>query len=114
MVDVFRFIVHSSSFKVKMAIDILHIVASYDISDPKRLARVARVMKSYGERVLKSVFECNLDEGKFVEMKRKIDETIEPIEDSVRYYILCGKCMREVEYSGKGELFQEDEEFLVV
>jgi CRISPR-associated protein Cas2 len=92
----------------------LHIVASYDISDPKRLGKVARTMKSYGERVLKSVFECNLDEGKFTEMKARIDEIIEPIEDSVRYYILCGKCMREVEYSGKGELFQGDEEYLIV
>lgn len=97
-----------------MAIDILHIVASYDISDPKRLAKVARAMKGYGERVLKSVFECNLDEGKFAEMKTKIDEIIEPIEDSVRYYILCGKCIKEVDYSGKGELFQEDEEYLVI
>jgi CRISPR-associated protein Cas2 len=92
----------------------LHIVASYDISDPKRLGKVARVMKAYGERVLKSIFECNLDKGKFSEMKSKIDEIIEPIEDSIRYYILCGKCLREVEYSGKGELFQEDEEYLIV
>lgn len=97
-----------------MAMDILHIVASYDISDPKRLAKVARAMRGYGERVLKSVFECNLDERKFTEMKTKIDEIIEPIEDSVRYYILCGKCIKEVDYSGKGELFQEDEEYLVV
>jgi len=94
--------------------DELHIVASYDISDPKRLAKVARAMKRYGERVLKSVFECNLDKFKFVEMKGEIDLIIEPVEDSVRYYVLCGKCLKEVEYSGKGELFQDDEEFLVV
>jgi len=92
----------------------LHIVASYDISDPKRLGKVARAMKGYGERVLKSIFECNLDQEKFAEMKSKIDEIIEPIEDSVRYYILCGKCIREVEHSGKGELFQEDEDYIIV
>lgn len=94
--------------------DILHIIASYDISDPKRLAKVARAMKNYGERVLKSVFECNLNEERFGEMKAKVDETIEAIEDSVRYYILCEKCLKEVEHSGKGEGFQEDEEYLVV
>ena len=97
-----------------MADNLLHIVASYDISDPKRLSKVARAMKSYGERVLKSVFECNLDRSRFVEMKKQIDEIIEPIEDSVRYYILCDKCAREVEYTGKGESFQEDEEYLIV
>ena len=94
--------------------EIFHIVASYDISNPKRLTKVARAMKNYGERVLKSVFECNLDEKKFQEMKLRIDEIIEPIEDSVRYYILCEKCIKEVDYSGKGEPFQEDEEYVVV
>lgn len=94
--------------------DILHIVASYDISDPGRLSKVAKVMKDYGERVLKSVFECNLEMQMFEKMKDRVDEIIDPIEDSVRYYILCGKCIKEVEYSGKGELFQEDEEYLVV
>jgi CRISPR-associated protein Cas2 len=92
----------------------LHIVASYDISDPKRLARVSKTMKDYGERVLKSVFECNLQEEEFQQMKEKIDNIILPIEDTVRYYILCEKCIGEVEYSGKGELFQEDEDYKVV
>jgi CRISPR-associated protein Cas2 len=94
--------------------DLLHIVASYDISDPKRLAKVARTMKNYGERVLKSVFECNLDEKRFGDMKGQIDEIIEQFEDSVRYYILCKKCIKEVEHSGIGEPFQEDDEYVVV
>ena len=97
-----------------MNTEALHIVASYDISDPKRLAKVAKAMKGYGERVLKSVFECNLDRRRFKNMKTKVEEIIEPIEDSVRYYILCEKCIREVEYSGKGEGFQEDEDYVVV
>ena len=97
-----------------MGTDIVHIVASYDISDPKRLAKVAKTMKGYGDRVLKSVFECNLNRRKFNEMKDKIDEIIEPIEDSVRYYSLCEKCVKEVEHSGKGEGFQEDEEYLLL
>jgi len=48
--------------------DTLHIVASYDISDSKRLARVARAMKDYGERVLKKeclrVFSSATSKGK--------------------------------------------------
>ena len=94
--------------------EILHIVASYDIRDPKRLSKVARRMKNDGERVLKSVFECNLDKQKFEKMKSDIDEIIEPVEDTVRYYVLCEKCVSEVEYSGKGEYFQEDEEYIIV
>lgn len=97
-----------------MSSEILHIVASYDISDPKRLTKVARSMKDYGERVLKSVFECNLDKKRFGDMKMRIDDIIEQIEDSVRYYILCEKCIKEVDHSGKGEPFQEDDEYAVI
>jgi CRISPR-associated protein Cas2 len=97
-----------------MSPELLHIVASYDIRDPKRLAKVARAMKDHGERVLKSVFECNLENRRFEELKNRIDEIIEPIEDTVRYYILCEKCLKEVEYSGKGESFQGDEEYLLL
>src|SRR4030042_5289914 len=97
-----------------MSSEILHIVASYDISDPKRLTKVARSMKDCGERVLKSVFECNLDKKRFGDMKRRIDDIIEQIEDSVRYYILCEKCIKEVDHSGKGEPFQEDDEYAVI
>lgn len=97
-----------------MTTDILHIVASYDISDPKRLTKVARVMRDYGTRVLKSVFECNLPPDRFEEMKGRVDQIIEPVEDTVRYYLLCGKCLGEVEYSGKGDSFQEDEDYVVI
>jgi hypothetical protein len=43
----------------KEVLHMLHLVA-YDISDPKRLSRVARVCKDYGIRVEYSVFECDL------------------------------------------------------
>ena len=91
-----------------------HIIASYNISDPLRLNRVAKVMKDYGERVLKSVFECVLDEERYKEMKRKIEDLIEREEDSVRYYFICDKCLQLLEYLGKGEGFKEDDAFTVI
>ena len=48
-----------------MAKDVYHIIASYDIHDPRRLNKVAKIMKDYGERVLKSVFEGNLTREEF-------------------------------------------------
>lgn len=36
-------------------------IVSYDISDPKRLRRVAKTLESYGTRLQYSVFECPLD-----------------------------------------------------
>ena len=91
-----------------------HIIASYDISNPIRLNKVAKLMKDYGERVLKSVFECNLEEARYKEMKRAVEDLMEREEDSVRYYIICDKCLARVEYLGKGEDFQEEDDFTII
>lgn len=90
-----------------------HILASYDISDPKRLLKVGKIMKNYGERVLKSVFECNLSEVRFEQMKQRINDVIDPMEDTVRYYFVCEKCIRAVEVSGLGAGFVEDPEVFI-
>jgi len=91
-----------------------HVLASYDISDPKRLVKVGKIMKDYGERVLKSVFECHLSEARFERMKERIDKTIDHMEDSVRYYFVCDKCTGKVEISGLGRGFAEDSEVVIL
>lgn len=37
-----------------------YVVIAYDIPDDRRRARLARFLEGYGERVQKSVFECDL------------------------------------------------------
>ena len=96
-----------------MASGILHVIASYDIHDKKRLSRVAGIMKDYGERVLKSVFECNIGMDQFMNMTKRVDAVIDPVEDSVRFYRLCGKCVKDVEVIGLGAVFVEDEPFFI-
>lgn len=93
--------------------DINHIIVSYDIHDHKRLARIAKIMNNYGERVLKSVFECSLDEAWFNEMKNRVEEKIDHMEDSVRYYFLCDKCMKNISISGLGRNFKKDDSFII-
>lgn len=36
---------------------------------------MARLMKNYGGRVQKSVFECDINDNLYVEMKRKIEKS---------------------------------------
>ncbi len=91
-----------------------HIVASYDISSPIRLSKVAKVMEDYGNRVLKSVFECTLDEQRYKEMKGAVEDLMEREEDSVRYYFICDKCLELIEYLGKGEDFKEDDAYSII
>lgn len=84
-----------------------HVLVSYDIRHPRRLARVARVMKDYGNRVLKSVFECHIKDEDLRRMKERVDKELDPVDDTVRVYILCGKCMKAVLCSGLGEEFTD-------
>lgn len=86
----------------------------FDISDDRIRYRVVKVLKGFGKRVQKSVFECgDLTEERFLKMKNSIEDLIDQGEDSVRYYLLCRGCLRHVESSGVGEL-PDGEPFRVV
>jgi len=72
--------------------------------DDRARARAAKVLKEYGQRVQKSVFECGaLSEEKFLRMKNRLEDCIDSSEDTVRYYFLCRSCISKMEYSGIGE-----------
>jgi CRISPR-associated protein Cas2 len=77
----------------------------FDIADDRIRYRVVKVLKGFGKRVQKSVFECpNLTEERFLKMKNSIDDLIDQGDDSVRFYLLCRGCIRRMEYSGIGGL----------
>ena len=91
----------------------MFVVVSYDIVDDAKRTRLAKVLTSYGYRVQKSVFECQLDDRLFLEMKDAIEKMIDREKDSVRYYFLCGRCQGNVEVSGLG-IVREEEEVIIV
>ncbi len=79
-------------------------IVAFDISDDRIRYRVAKLLKSYGYRVQKSVFECpDLTEKKFLTMKDRLERLIDFTSDSVRYYRQCRACLNEFEFSGVGE-----------
>lgn len=76
----------------------------FDIVDDRARACAAKVLKEYGQRVQKSVFECaTLNEEKFLRMKNRLEDCIDSSEDTVRFYYLCRGCIVKMEYSGIGE-----------
>ncbi len=87
---------------------------TYDIANPKRLRRVARIMQDFGQRVQKSIFEVSLTPAVFKQMKFQIDNTIEPAEDGVKYFPLCRKCTTRTELIGQGFLIDPDEEYYIL
>ena len=67
------------------------LLVCYDIPDTRRRNRVARLLEEFGERVQKSVFECDLDTSRQARLRRKLTAMIVPSEDKLRFYPLCGK-----------------------
>lgn len=80
----------------------------YDIRDPKRLLRVAKIMENYGFRVQKSVFEVICDDNILEKLRKDIKETIAE-EDFVAYFELCEKDWQKIEKYGKKNLVEIEE-----
>lgn len=60
-------------------------VVTYDISDPKRLRKVFRLMLGYGDHLQLSVFQCELNPRELVELKHSLGELINHNEDQVLF-----------------------------
>jgi CRISPR-associated protein Cas2 len=76
---------------------------SYDISIDKRRTKVAKLLEGFGQRVLESVFECDLSKHEYGVLRRKLDRRIHPEEgDRLRIYRLCSSCASRVEIIGVG------------
>ncbi len=82
----------------------MFLVICFDISDDRIRYRVAKALKGVGYRVQKSVFECpSVTEKQFLKLQERFEALIDHEQDSVRYYVLCRNCLREVEWTGAGE-----------
>lgn len=63
-------------------------LVSYDIANPKRLRRVARVLEGFGTRLQFSVFECPLDAMRLAIAKTALAEQINHDEDQILFVSL--------------------------
>jgi CRISPR-associated protein Cas2 len=67
------------------------IIVTYDVSTEtrqgrRRLRRVAKVCESMGQRVQKSVFECQVNDMQFEQLERVLLAEIDEQEDNLRFY----------------------------
>ena len=71
------------------------VLVCYDVNTEtkagrRRLRRVAKVCESTGQRVQKSVFECQVDVARFEELERRLLAEIDPAQDCLRMYRIPG------------------------
>jgi CRISPR-associated protein Cas2 len=76
-------------------------IVAYDISDPKRLRKVARCCEDFGMRKQFSVFLCRLSATDFVRMRSRLYDLIVLDEDQVLFIPVCGKCVNAIEAIGR-------------
>ena len=81
------------------------VLITYDVNTQteagkKRLNKVAKQCKNYGQRVQNSVFECILDPALLKKVQGKLETIIDLKTDSVRYYYLGDDWRKRVEHIG--------------
>ena len=81
------------------------ILVTYDVctetpAGQKRLRRVAKVCKNYGQRVQKSVFECLVDPAQWAKLRQRLMDETSLDEDSLRFYFLGKNWRGRVEHVG--------------
>ncbi|HIK11915.1 MAG TPA: CRISPR-associated endonuclease Cas2 [Oscillatoriaceae cyanobacterium M33_DOE_052] len=78
----------------------MNVVISYDVSEDKRRNKIHKVLKSYGQRVQYSVFECQLTDTQYAKLRSRLSKLIKPEEDNIRFYSLCACCFGKVDRIG--------------
>lgn len=81
------------------------ILVTYDVSTvekagQRRLRRVARACEDYGVRVQKSVFECQVGQKEWVQLRARLLKEIKDNEDSLRFYFLDQTAVQRTEHHG--------------
>lgn len=81
------------------------VLVSYDVSTrapagERRLRRVAKACRDYGQRVQFSVFEIELEPAQWAMLKQKLTDLIDPALDSLRFYYLGKSWQRRIEHIG--------------
>ena len=94
------------------------VLVSYDVSTtdskgPRRLNRVAKACKDYGQRVQYSVFECIVDPAQWTVLKERLINEIDKEVDSLRFYYLGSNWRRRVEHVGAKKTVDQEGPLIV-
>lgn len=74
---------------------------AYDITDPKRLQKIAKICEDWGVRVQYSVFECRLEAAAFDRFWEELKANLDESTDRLVAYKICLNCARDIRSAGK-------------
>ena len=89
-------------------------IICYDITNPKRLVKVAKTLEKKGYRIQKSFFSLLVDSTLMREIQKNLIGLIDKNEDKVAVYAICDRCIESGVYIGTtAEDFFEKEYFIL-
>lgn len=96
----------------------MFVLVAYDVSTAtpagtRRLSRIAKICKNFGQRVQNSVFECRVDPAQWVALKAQLLREYSPKTDSLRFYFLGNNWDRRVEHHGSNPGFNPTQDIIL-
>ena len=81
------------------------VLVTYDVrtseaGGERRLRRVAKACRDYGQRVQFSVFEIEVEPAQWAMLRARLEGIIDPALDSLRFYQLGANWQRRIEHVG--------------
>lgn len=71
-------------------------VVAYDIPSDKRRTKVHKILSGFGQWTQYSLFELFLTDKEMVLLQNKLEKVLSEKTDSVRFYMLCAACLKQV------------------
>lgn len=84
-----------------MAASNWHLIA-YDVRDPKRLRKTAKLLEGYGERVQFSIFRIRVTKHKLEKIRWELSEILFDV-DNLLIIPLCSQCSSKIPKLSQGD-----------
>ena len=106
----FEEILRTIQLFLQNSISDMYVLITYDVETStlegrRRLRHVARCCQNYGQRVQNSVFECELPESMFIQLRKQLTSIINSEKDSIRIYRLGKNYKSKIEHIGVDSSF---------
>ena len=88
-------------------------IATADAAGRRRLRRVARLCKDFGQRVQYSVFECEVDPAQWATLRARLINEMDVETDSLRFYRLGANWRHRVEHVGAKQSYDPAGAFVI-
>jgi len=89
-------------------------IVAYDVSDPRRLARVSRACLDFGERIQKSVFHCHMHEGERVMLWGRLERVIDKAQDQVLFIRLGTVKDSDTAVTSLGKPYESEDRVVII